>query len=115
MHELSIALSILEGVAEEVDRRGGPHVYAVHLRLGPLSGVVKEALTFSFDVACEDTPFAGSRLMIEDVPVVVFCSACQAERNLDSIQHFRCPVCGSPAPDVIRGRELEIVGLEIDQ
>lgn len=115
MHELSIALSILEGVAEEVERRGGPHVHAIHLRLGPLSGVVKEALTFSFDLACEGTPFMGSLLLIDDVPVVVFCSTCQAERNLDSIQHFYCPVCNAPTPEVVHGKELEIVGLEVDE
>ena len=44
MHELSIALSILDLAAEEAGRRGG-RVVAVHLKLGPLSGVVKEALT----------------------------------------------------------------------
>lgn len=114
MHELSIALSILEGVAEEVERRGGAHVHAIHVRLGRLSGVVKEALNFSFDLACEGTPFAGSRLAIEEVPVVVFCPECQTERALENIQHFRCPVCGAATPDVLCGRELEISGLEID-
>lgn len=113
MHELSIALSILEGVAEQVEREGGAQVHAVHLKLGPLSGVMKEALCFSFDLACEGTPFEGSRLVIEDVPIVVFCLECQAERTLNSLQHFRCHVCGAPTPDVIHGKELEIVGLEV--
>ena len=34
-------------------------VSAVHLRLGALSGVVKDALLFSYEVACQDTPLAG--------------------------------------------------------
>ena len=42
MHELSIALSLLDLVAEEAGRRG-VRVAAVHLRLGPLSGVVRDA------------------------------------------------------------------------
>ena len=50
---------------------------AVHLRLGAMSGVVKEALLSSFEMACADTPLAGSRLVIEDVPVVVFCPSCE--------------------------------------
>ncbi|MGI8992035.1 MAG: hydrogenase maturation nickel metallochaperone HypA [Bryobacteraceae bacterium] len=114
MHELSIALSILEGAAEEVERQGGGRVYAIHLRLGPLSGVVKDALNFSYDLACEGTPFEGSRLVIEEIPVTVFCPRCEVERPLDSIQHFCCFVCGAATPDVVRGRELEIAGLEMD-
>ena len=43
MHELSIAMSIVELAEEEAERRG-VHINAVHLKLGALSGVVKEAL-----------------------------------------------------------------------
>jgi len=48
MHELSIALSMIEMAHEEVVRRGGCRVTALHLKLGPLSGVVREALEFSY-------------------------------------------------------------------
>jgi hydrogenase nickel incorporation protein HypA/HybF len=114
MHELSIALSILEGVAEEAERQGGGRVYAIHLKLGPLSGVVKDALMFSYSLASEGTPFEESHLVIDEVPVVVFCPVCRLERHLPSIQHFCCAVCGAPTPEVLRGRELEIAGLEMD-
>jgi hydrogenase nickel incorporation protein HypA/HybF len=113
MHELSIALSIVEGAQEEAARHGGK-VMAVHLRLGQLSGVVKDALLFAYDLACEATPLAGSRLLIEEAPVVVFCSDCAAERTLASVQSFCCPVCGALTPEVVQGRELELVALELD-
>jgi len=67
MHELSIALSIVDGVSEEAATRGGGLVRAVHLRLGRLSGVVREALLFAYDQACEGTSLQGSELRIEDV------------------------------------------------
>lgn len=67
MHELSIALSMIELASEEVDRRGGGRVSALHLKLGSLSGVVKEALTFSYEIACQGTPLEGSQLVIEEV------------------------------------------------
>jgi hydrogenase nickel incorporation protein HypA/HybF len=112
MHELSIALSIIEGAEEEAARHGG-QVIAVHLRLGQLSGVVKDALLFAYGIACEATPLAGSRLLIEEAPVVVFCSQCAAERTLASIQTLCCPVCGALTPDVVQGRELELIALEL--
>ena len=82
MHELSIAMSIVELAQEEGERRGA-RVNAVHLKLGALSGVVKEALLSSYEMACEDTPLQGSRLVFEEVPVVVFCPNCQAAPNLE--------------------------------
>lgn len=67
MHELSIAMSIADSAAEEVRKYEGSRVCAVHLRLGDLSGVVKEALLFSWEASCEGTPLAGARLVIEEV------------------------------------------------
>ena len=113
MHELSIAMGIVDAALEEASKRG-VRVSAVHLRLGDLSGVVKDALLFSYDVACQDTALAGSRLVIEEVPVVVFCPRCQQEKTLKSLQSFTCPGCGMPTMDVRRGKELEVFALEIE-
>ena len=66
MHELSIALSIIEGAEEELARQGGGRVCAVYLKLGPLAGVVKEALLFSYGLASEGTALEGSSLVIEE-------------------------------------------------
>jgi hydrogenase nickel incorporation protein HypA/HybF len=113
MHELSIAMSIVEMAEEESERHGNARVHAVHLKLGPLSGVVKAALESAFGLACESTILEGSQLVVEEVPIVGYCPRCLAERTLTSMQWFACPECASPITDVIRGRELEVVALEI--
>ncbi len=113
MHELSIAMSMIEMATEKAADMGGAKVYALHLKLGQLSGVVKDALLFSWDAACEGTPLAGSQLVIEDVPVVVHCSVCRAERTLPSIQNFFCPVCNASATEIVKGKELEVTAMEI--
>ena len=112
MHELSIAMSIVEMAREEALQRG-VQVNAVHLRLGALSGVVKEALLSSYEMACDDTPLRGSRLVIEDVPVVIFCPRCKVQRPLSSVQLFCCAECGAPTSEIVHGKELEVVALEI--
>ena len=66
MHELSIALNIVDIANEELARHGGERIRAIHIQLGPLSCVAKEALLFSFGLACEGTAAEGSRLVIED-------------------------------------------------
>jgi hydrogenase nickel incorporation protein HypA/HybF len=114
MHELSVAMSIIELAEKEADRRGA-RVEAVHLRLGPLAGVVKEALLSCYEVARESTSLAGSRLIIEEMPIVVYCSRCRARRTLESMQEFICPECCTPAAEVLQGRELEVFALELQE
>jgi len=113
MHELSIAMGIVDAALEEAKQRGVT-VSAVHLRLGALSGVVKDALLFSYEVACQDTPLQGSRLVVEDVPVAIFCSECKEQRTLDSVQSFACPQCNTPTMNIVQGKELEVFALEVN-
>jgi hydrogenase nickel incorporation protein HypA/HybF len=114
MHELSIAISIIELAQEESERRG-VQVSAIRLKLGELSGVVKEALQGSFEMACEDTPLKGARLMIEELPILIFCATCQTQRPISSMQLFCCAECGTPSGEVVQGKELEVVALEIEE
>jgi hydrogenase nickel incorporation protein HypA/HybF len=112
MHELSIAMSIVEMAEEEAERRG-VQISAVHLTLGLLSGVVKDALLSSYEMACEGTALEGSRLLVTEVPVEVFCPVCQEPRKLVSTQWFACPDCGTPTGEVLHGKEMEVTALEI--
>jgi hydrogenase nickel incorporation protein HypA/HybF len=113
MHELSIALSIVELAEEEAEKKGGAIVNAVHLKLGALSGVVKEALLASYGLACEGTKLENSRLVIEEVPIVVYCPNCQARSTLHSMQCYVCSKCSAPVSEILEGKELEVVALEI--
>ena len=113
MHELSIALSMIDRITEESESRGGLHVEAVHLKLGVLSGVDRDALSFSYEVACQGTFLEGSRLVIEAVPLLMYCPSCEREHVPESPQQLCCPVCKTPAQDVIRGRELLVTALEV--
>lgn len=114
MHELSIAMSLVDVAAEEAERRGGVRILAVHLKLGPLSGVIKDALLSAYELARENSPLESSRLVIEDAPIAAYCPTCEAERSVVSIQHLCCSTCGTPTPEIVRGRELEVTALEIE-
>jgi hydrogenase nickel incorporation protein HypA/HybF len=115
MHELSIAQAIIEqlesAITEPADRAGG--ICTIRLRIGMLTAVVPEALEFSFELAAEGTIAQGAKLDIEQVPLVVLCPLCQAERELPDPAHLVCPICQTRTPDIIRGRELEIISVEV--
>ncbi len=113
MHELSIAISMIELATEESNKRGGAKIDALHLKLGALSGVVKDALLFSWEIACQGTPLESVRLEIEEIPVVAFCENCRENQNITAINNLICPNCEMPATEIISGRELMVTALEI--
>ncbi len=108
-----MALSLLEGVEAAARGEGVDRVTVVHVRLGALSGVVRDALLFSWDVATEGTVAAGSTLDIEDVPLVIFCAFCEDERSPIPGTGLVCPDCGNPSPRIVRGREMQLVSMEV--
>lgn len=112
MHELSIALSMLEEMEEQVEKLPGALIEAVHIRIGVLSGVDPQALRFAYELGCEGTRFAGSRLEIESVPLLVFCPQCAITHPADP-QNICCPRCLTPKQQILEGRELEVRALEL--
>jgi hydrogenase nickel incorporation protein HypA/HybF len=113
MHELSVAQSLIEAATEAITENGGVRAIRIRVRIGLLSGIVPEALRFSFDLAAEDTPCNGAELEIETVPVTVMCSHCNAAQVVTDIYRFSCPKCGSPTPQLLTGRELDLSSIEI--
>jgi hydrogenase nickel incorporation protein HypA/HybF len=113
MHELSIALSILDLAEEEGQARAG-RVAAIHVKLGQFCGVVKEALLSAFEMAREGTALAEAELRIEEVPLVIHCATCALDRTPIASYELRCPSCGALTNAIVRGRELEVSALEIE-
>ncbi|MFI0961696.1 hydrogenase maturation nickel metallochaperone HypA [Streptomyces sp. NPDC021080] len=107
MHELSIAVAVVEQVEEAV-REQGRAVASLTLRIGELAGVVPEALDFSFGLAAEGTALAGARLLIETVEARGRCEGCGREAATGMPPVLWCAGCGAPLT-LLGGRELEIV------
>lgn len=115
MHELSIVSSVVESVIESLAAYPGAKVKEVRLRVGVLASVIPESLEFCYGIASEDTPLAGSKLVVNLLPVVVHCAHCAQDVELEGVQSFRCPRCHEPCDDMRQGRELEIESIEIEE
>jgi hydrogenase nickel incorporation protein HypA/HybF len=113
MHEMGIALQIIEiATASLPADLGEARVVAVNLKIGKLAAVVPESLRFCFDVAVKDTPLAGAKLAIEEVPVVARCKDCNARWTIDE-PVFICKTCESGSLEILSGRELDIESIEV--
>jgi hydrogenase nickel incorporation protein HypA/HybF len=112
MHELSIAMSILD-MADEESARRSEGIVAIHVKIGALSGVAKEALLSAYDLARAGTALDSVQLVIDEVPVMIYCARCQAPRGVRSIQHLTCTECDTPSSEILQGRELQVTALEL--
>ena len=110
MHELSITQSIVDLVAE---RTAGRNVLAVHVRVGRLSGVVPDAMSFCFEIASAGTPVEGARLDIEETVGRITCRTCGSESTAEDLVRL-CP-CGSADVEVVAGEELTVVSVELEK
>lgn len=108
MHELAIAESL---VAAVLDKTGEQRVTTVRLSLGRLAGVVADALSFSFEVATLGTPLEGATLEIEEQSGRASCRDCGTSFTVDDF--ILLCACGSADVDVVGGRELQIMSVEV--
>jgi hydrogenase nickel incorporation protein HypA/HybF len=111
LHELSIAESIV-GIAER--HAAGRRVTKVQVKVGHLRQVVPSALAFSFELVAEGTPVEGADLELEEVPTVGLCRDCEAESRLVNFP-FQCRTCRGFDLEVLRGEELLVESLELEE
>lgn len=112
MHEFGIAEQVIEMAVAKAREAGASTVHTLTLRIGPMSGVVSEALSFAFEALSDGTPAQGSKLVIEQTALTCYCAACQ---KTFEVKHyaFACPDCGQASRDIKSGRELDIVSIEV--
>lgn len=111
MHEMSIALAVVEQVEQAARAGGATGVAGVRLRIGELAGVVPDALSFCFELACAGTLLEGAELEAEQVPARARCGPCADEWAVGMPPQLCCPRCGTATAGLLSGRELHIAAV----
>ena len=63
---MGIASSVIEAVRAEAARRPGARITKIGMRIGELSGVDRESLSFCYEALVRDTELESAVLEIED-------------------------------------------------
>lgn len=114
MHELSLTGSILEIIEDYAKKRHFEKVNSVKLSFGSLSCIDPGSLRFAFEVLSAETRAHGATLEFDILPVVIFCTSCEKETEVDSFA-ARCPLCGGTDVILTEGtQELKVVELDVD-
>jgi len=113
VHEVGIMQSVLEIAESQARASGAVCIREIRIRVGRMTGVVPESLDHAFAVLRGETMAAEARLVVEFVPGAFWCMTCAAEFEADDLIGG-CPTCQRASFDMRRGRELDVVSLEVD-
>jgi len=113
MHELAIAQAILERAQRASEKNGGGRVLKVGLRIGEISGVEADALSFGIEALSKGTPLEGLVLEIDQPKRRQRCTSCAAEFEPEGFT-VRCPMCQHEASECIAGSELDVTFIELE-
>lgn len=112
MHELSLMEEVRRQALKAAAAAGAVRIEAISLRVGALAGVDPDALRFAFPLVMEDTIAAGALLQLEIEAAFCHCRCC--DRSFTARDgSCECPRCGGLSCQLLRGRDLQLVELQV--
>ena len=108
MHEFSLCEVLVKGVLAQL-RQLDPATRLVKTSVvvGGLRQIVPEYLQEAYRALTDDTPAAGSELVVRIAPVTGQCNQCGWRGDMPR-GIFQCEKCGSRRAEVVGGMELFI-------
>ncbi|MGQ9759321.1 MAG: hydrogenase maturation nickel metallochaperone HypA [Candidatus Methanomethylicaceae archaeon] len=111
MHELSLALSVVDYLERLGREQEIKKIEAVYFEIGGMTHVDPAQFRFSFKLASEGTIAEGSRVYIKKVNPILKCKSCGKEVKIEvgniGTFLFKCPSCGGRL-EIQKGRELTL-------
>jgi hydrogenase nickel incorporation protein HypA/HybF len=108
MHEMAITQSVVDAVCEHA---AGRRVHSIKLEVGALCAVVPDSMQFCFELATEGTVADGARLDLNVQAGTARCRTCGSQFQLPDL--ILLCACGSADVEVLTGRELKILSMEV--
>ncbi len=112
MHELSIAQEIIGIVYQYLPNPSPGSVKSVKVKIGKLSNILPDSLTFCFEALTNETELQGAMLETISIPVTINCDSCDKTSEIEN-PVFICPQCGGNQIKVIAGTELQVDEIEL--
>lgn len=105
MHEMSLAMALMEEIDAIAAQNQVDSVDEVELHIGVLKQVVPEVMEEAFKAAAHGTKAEGATLRQIAVPARAVCRTCRKTFE-PTADNFLCPACGQGLVDILEGDEL---------
>ena len=137
MHEWALAESVIKTAAQVAEKESMKHITQVIVRLGELQQINEEIFHFALDEIMKSYPdrFKQAKIIIEIEPSELRCHRCKHQWPFDEMKkqldpndseavhfipevafvHTRCPKCGSPDFEIIKGRGVTLASIQGEQ
>ncbi|MDU8925774.1 hydrogenase maturation nickel metallochaperone HypA [Alisedimentitalea sp. MJ-SS2] len=112
MHEMALAESVVQIVAEQAAKAGAEAIKTVWIEIGELSHVEPEAMRFCFEAVAKDTRAEGATLEIIRAPGKAWCHKCADHVHVKSLVEA-CPKCGGYQLQVTGGDDMRVKEMEV--
>lgn len=115
MHELSIALNILNTLQLYANENDVKEISEVILCIGKLQAVVPDSLEFMYDSAKKEFPSAkNSIIKMNFINIKAKCEHCNEEFTMERM-NLICPNDPTHTLEITQGNELLIESIEIEE
>lgn len=116
MHEASLVMGMIPTIEKSLNENNGKKVNKVTVTIGKLAGVELNTFRFAYDSLKTDHEWLkDSELVINEVPILYRCSECGHEFESEKFKFPDCPKCASYGLSMIKGEELYLESLEIEE
>lgn len=114
MHELGLINYVVEEVSKIAEEQNVRKIHSVTLQFGEVSGIVTSYLHDYWVWYTKKFPlFDGAALKTEEIPAVTWCDDCRI--TYSTVKYGKiCPHCGSARTWLLRGNEMMIKEVEVE-
>jgi hydrogenase nickel incorporation protein HypA/HybF len=113
MHEMSLAMAVLQIVEDAASEQRFQRVKTVFLEIGELAAVEPEAMRFCFEAVIRGTLAEGAVLTVIEVAGEGLCFNCHQTVPL-AARYDPCPACGGYPVQATGGTEMRVKELEVE-
>lgn len=113
MHEMSLAMSLIEIVEREMKSHPGRRLSAIEIEIGEQAGIERQSFDTALAAVVGTSRWPDARIVIVERPAMAECLDCGRRFHPGGNFYPTCPDCGSNLCGIIGGREFRLTSLSL--
>jgi len=116
MHEMALAIDIVDTVVRAATEGGETRVKTITLTIGDGRDIVPDMFVGAVEFLARNTIAEGALVVLNTVPNIARCDACGFTYALDKYNQaaWACPMCGERAFTEVSGMEFQLDSIEVE-
>jgi hydrogenase nickel incorporation protein HypA/HybF len=110
MHELSLALEVIDLATREAEKNEVTIVCEILIEIGDLSGIEADAFKLALDLLAKDSILENATRQFIRTPGKGKCTSCDLEFEMKQMLST-CPECNCYPSEITGGREFRVVSM----